>query len=55
MWVRELDAFVESYSRYKSERAQMYLAKPEPKPVKASAKSTAGTTAKKGKQPINSK
>ena len=55
MWVRELDVFLESYSKYKTERAQMYLAKPEPKPARASTKSNAGTTVKKGKQPVNLK
>jgi DNA gyrase/topoisomerase IV subunit A len=52
MWVKELDAFMESYSKYKTDRAQMYLAKPETKPTKASS---SGTTGKKGKQPINLK
>lgn len=58
MWVRELDVFVESYSKYKTDRAQMYLAKPASKQAKASSSSTksiGGTTVKKGKQPINAK
>jgi DNA topoisomerase-2 len=61
MWIRELDVFVESYSKYKSERAQMYLEKPQPKSAKAASSSSktikpnAGTVVKKGKQPINTK
>ena len=29
MWIRELDVFLEVYTKYKSSRAQAYLAKPE--------------------------
>jgi DNA topoisomerase-2 len=61
MWVRELDAFVETYSKYKADRAQMYLAKPETRPSKpAKASGTAGTgvakagvVVKRTKHPIN--
>jgi DNA topoisomerase-2 len=55
MWVRELDVFVESYSKYKRDRAQMYLVKPAKASSSSSTKSIAGTTVKKGKQPINAK